>query len=430
MASLFTALQTTTILIALLAIFYSSPITPYVRSHLHSITPHLPAFLHPFLSTTHPLTCVAPIPGQLIAAPLTLPPPNTRVLVTGAAGFIGSHVTHYLSSSLHLHVIAVDDLSGGFTSNLPSHPLVTFVRGDVSNATFVAHLFQQHGPFHVVYHLAAYAAEGLSHFIRAFNYRNNLVASVLLLNEAVLRGVKTFVFTSSIAVYGPLPPPMRETDHPDPHDPYGIAKFAFEMDLRAAAEMWGINYIIYRPHNVYGPHQNLIDRYRNVIGIFISRIMRGLTLPIFGDGLQTRAFSYIDDVAPVIGAGPWVEAALNQTFNVGGDEGYSLRRLAEVVKAAMVSDVEVEWLEERKEVVHAVADHSKVKCVMGLGEAVGLEEGVRKVVEWVKEKKESFVPVEFEEVEVMRNMPPSWVTQTMRDNEDKRMARLSAQGTE
>ena len=154
--------------------------------------------------------------------------------------------------------------------------------------------------FDYVYHLAAYAAEGLSHFIRRFNYRDNLIGSVNLINEAVKHDVKCFVFTSSIAVYGAGQLPMDEAMIPLPEDPYGISKYAVELDLRAAHEMFGLNYVIFRPHNVYGEGQNLGDRYRNVLGIFMNQIMQGLPLTIFGDGEQTRAFSYISDVAPYI----------------------------------------------------------------------------------------------------------------------------------
>ena len=437
MPSAFTWVQVATIVIALCAIFVTSPLSPHLPHHLTSYLPapllsllHLSPIPHPPLPPPPTLpTCIPPIPGQLIAAPLTLlPPPGTRVLVTGAAGFIGSHLSLYLSTTLHLHVIAVDDLSGGFTSNLPPSPspLLTFVQGDVSSPAFISHLFHTHGPFHTVYHLAAYAAEGLSHFIRRFNYHNNLLASVTLLNAAVLHNTSTFVFTSSIAVYGPLPPPVHEGLPPHPHDPYGIAKLAFELDLAAAGEMWGLRWVVWRPHNVYGEHQNVVDRYRNVVGIFVSRVMRGMALPVFGDGGQTRAFSYVGDVVPVVAAGAFVEGAMGRVMNVGGDEATSVRELARVVSEAMGVEERVEWLDERKEVVHAVADHRLVRCVMGLGEQVGLEEGVRRVVEWVRQKKDDFVPVEFDEVEVMKNMPPSWVTDKMRDNERKKTSRQHA----
>src|SRR5918994_2042524 len=180
-----------------------------------------------------------------------------KTLVTGGAGFIGSHVAKYLAADGH-DVVVVDDLSGGFTDNVPVG--CTFVQGSVSDPSFVERLFEQHR-FDYVFHLAAYAAEGLSHFIRRFNYTNNVIGSVTLINEAVRYDVKCFVFTSSIAVYGSAQPPMTEATVPEPEDPYGIAKYAVEQDLRASLEMFGLNHIVFRPHNVYGEYQNLGDRY-------------------------------------------------------------------------------------------------------------------------------------------------------------------------
>src|SRR6185369_82250 len=228
-------------------------------------------------------------------------------------------------------VVGLDDLSGGFAENVP--PGVRFVRGSVLDAELLAKLFAEHR-FEYVFHLAAYAAEGLSHFIRRFNYTNNVVGSMTVLNEAVKAGVKCFVFTSSIAVYGAGQTPMREEMTPEPEDPYGIAKFAVEMDLHAAHRMFGLNSIVFRPHNVYGERQHIGDRYRNVIGIFMNQLMRGEELTIFGDGRQTRAFSYIGDVAPAIAGSIDVPAARDQTFNVGADEAISLNELAAHVATA------------------------------------------------------------------------------------------------
>ncbi len=217
-------------------------------------------------------------------------------LVTGGAGFIGAHVTNELVKAGHT-VVVLDDLSGGFLENV--NAAAVFVQGSITDAELVKSLFEQH-KFDYVYHLAAYAAEGLSHFIKRFNYTNNLIGSVILINESVKHKVKCFVFTSSIAVYGAAKPPMTEDTIPMPEDPYGIAKLAVEQDLRCTHEMFGLNYIIFRPHNVYGEYQNLGDRYRNVVGIFMNQLMQGKSLTVFGDGNQTRAFSYIGDVAPYI----------------------------------------------------------------------------------------------------------------------------------
>src|SRR5207249_10343529 len=121
--------------------------------------------------------------------------------------------------------------------NLP--PDVAFVEGSVTDAALVARVFQEQR-IRYVFHLAAYAAEGLSHFIRRFNYTNNVIGSMNLINEAVRHEIECFVFTSSIAVYGAAPPPMREDQTPHPEDPYGVAKLAVELDLAAARSMFGL----------------------------------------------------------------------------------------------------------------------------------------------------------------------------------------------
>jgi UDP-glucose 4-epimerase len=158
-----------------------------------------------------------------------------------------------------------------------------------------------------VYHLAAYAAGGLSHFIKSFNYRNNVVGSVNLINAAVNHDVDCFVFTSSIAVYGAGQVPMVESLRPEPEDSYGIAKYAVELELLASKRMFGLDYVIFRPHNAYGELQHIGDRYRNVLGIFINQIMNREPLSIFGDGTQTRAFTHVGDIIPALVAAPTTE---------------------------------------------------------------------------------------------------------------------------
>lgn len=208
-----------------------------------------------------------------------------RCLVTGGAGFMGSHLARDLSI-IGYEVIVLDDLSGGFVKNVPDG--VTFIKGSVNESKLLEELFKKYN-FDYVFHLAAYAAEGLSHFIRHFNYENNLIGSVNLINLSIKHKVKCFVFTSSIAVYGENQLPMTEDTMPHPEDPYGISKYAVELDLQAANKMFGLNYIIFRPHNVYGEKQNIWDKYRNVIGIFMNCIIKKQPQPIFGDGTQKRA---------------------------------------------------------------------------------------------------------------------------------------------
>jgi UDP-glucose 4-epimerase len=324
-------------------------------------------------------------------------------LVTGGAGFIGSHVAEHLLR-MGQDVVVLDDLSGGFIENVPKH--ATFVEGSILNHELIGELFRAHS-FTYVYHLAAYAAEGLSHFIKRFNYENNLIGSVNLINASVNNDVKCMVFTSSIAVYGAGQVPMNEEMVPIPEDSYGIAKLAVEKELQISHEMFGLDYVIFRPHNVYGERQNIGDRYRNVVGIFMNQLLQGKQMTIFGDGSQKRAFSYINDVAPLIAASVDNAAARNQVFNIGADVPYSVNDLARIVAEAMEKPCKIEHLEARNEVKVAFSDHSKVQRAFGKREEVTLEAGIRATAEWVKMHgaRESSI---FEAIEVTRNMPPSW----------------------
>jgi len=325
-------------------------------------------------------------------------------LVTGGAGFLGAHVAAALLDKGHI-VVVLDDLSGGFEDNVSSG--AAFVKGSVTDAPLVAGLFNEHR-FDFVFHLAAYAAEGLSHFIRRFNYTNNVLGSMTLINEAVKHDVRCFVFTSSIAVYGAEQTPMREDTTPQPEDPYGIAKLAVEQDLKAAKRMFDLDYVIFRPHNVYGEYQNIGDRYRNVVGIFMNQLMRGEPLTVFGDGNQTRAFSYVADVAPAIAASIDMPEAYNEIFNVGADRPYTVNELAKSVMTAMGMDGEVRYLPPRNEVVDAFADHTKARRAFGSNEPVPLQDGLDRMAAWAKavgpRKGE-----EFGAIELTKGLPPVWL---------------------
>lgn len=326
------------------------------------------------------------------------------VLVTGGAGFIGSHVARHLINS-GFRVVVVDDLSGGFEENVPEK--AELVIGNAGDPSLLNDLFKKNRFSHV-FHIAAYAAEGLSHFIRGFNYRNNLLNSVNIINACILHEAKTLVFTSSIAVYGKNQLPMTEALAPIPEDPYGIAKYAVELDLRAAHEMFGLQTIIFRPHNVYGSNQNLGDPYRNVIGIFMNQIMRNEPLTIFGDGKQTRAFSHIDDVAPLIARSIHVPEAIGQVFNIGADLPVSVNDLALAVMKVMGKEVPIRYLPARNEVLHAYASHEKIRKAFGsVTPPISIHEGLKEMAEWAK-KAGSKKGKPFGEIEIRKNLPPSW----------------------
>ncbi len=200
---------------------------------------------------------------------------------------------------------------------------------------------------------------------------------------------------------------MREETIPIPEDSYGIAKLGVEQELRVSHEMFGLDYIIFRPHNVYGERQNIGDRYRNVVGIFMNQILRGEPMTIFGDGTQVRAFTHINDIAPMIASAIDVPAARNEVFNIGADMSYTVNELAAVVADAMGAECRIVHLDARNEVKAAFSDHSKIDRVFGKTTKVPLPVGIRAMAEWTRTRGgcESSI---FGEIEIMKNMPASW----------------------
>jgi UDP-glucose 4-epimerase len=322
-----------------------------------------------------------------------------RHLITGGAGFLGSHLAAALLNRGD-EVVVVDNLSGGWVENVP--PRAQFVKADLvtDNMDMIVRLYK---PTHI-WHLAAYAAEGLSHWVREHNVKNNWLASTRLINAALRYGMERFTFTSSMAVYGSQQPPFTEDMRPQPEDPYGIAKFSVEQDLRAAGEVFDFPYVIFRPHNVYGPNQNIGDPYRNVAGIFMRKALQGDPLTVFGDGTQTRAFSYISDIIDPMVASLDADV-VGETFNIGGEQVITIEHLARQVQM-LFPGCTVDYLPERYEVKHAFCDHTKAQQLLGFEPRVPLSAGLSMMTSWVRDTGVRWS--ETPEVELRRALPSFW----------------------
>jgi|TARA_B110000908_G_scaffold75226_1_gene90590 UDP-glucose 4-epimerase len=314
-----------------------------------------------------------------------------NILITGVAGLLGSRLADWIIENKgdEYQVIGVDDLSGGFKENI--NPEVKFWQMDLVNHP-IENIFESH-KIDYVYHFAAYAAEGLSPFIRSYNYDNNLKATARIVNECIKNDVKRLVFTSTLAVYGHGEGGIFDEDQQQsPIDPYGVAKYACEMDIQIAAEQHGLDYCIIRPHNVYGIKQNIWDKYRNVLGIWMFQHLNKQPITIFGDGNQTRAFSYIDDsLEPFWNAAIKPEAS-KETINLGGIEEYSIKEAAEILKEVMGSG-EVIYLEGRHEVKHSIPTYQKSIDILGFEHKTSLKEGLIEMWKWAQNQpmRERFV---------------------------------------
>ena len=327
------------------------------------------------------------------------------VLVTGGAGFIGSHIVDNLIQ-MKQKVIIIDDLSGGFIENINKKAIL--INASITDCSKQEDIFKEY-TIKYIFHLAAYAAEGLSHFIRNYNYNNNVIGSINLINMAVNYNIKCFVFTSSIAVYGSGQLPYNEETIPQPEDPYGIAKYAIELDLKCAFDMFELNSIIFRPHNVYGERQNIGDKYRNVIGIFMNNIMQDKQIPIFGDGNQTRAFSYISDVAKPIANSIFIPEAYNQVFNIGADKPYSINQLVEHVTMTLNVSPKIKYYPPRKEVLHAFSNHEKSNKIFSqFIRHIPLSDGLQNMIDWVKRTGIKRTK-NYDTIEINKNLPSLWL---------------------
>jgi UDP-glucose 4-epimerase len=313
---------------------------------------------------------------------------KSNVLVTGAAGFMGSHLVDYLLGEGR-EVYGVDDLSGGYQRNV--NPRSHFTRLDLREKEATASLVEQIKP-QIIYHLAADATEGRSQFTPINCTERNYLVYLHLLIPAIKNGMEKMVVCSSMSVYGAQKPPFSEEMKPAPEDLYAISKAAMEKATEILSEVHGFKYTIFRPHNVYGPRQNLADPYRNVIGIFINCLLHDRNFYIYGDGEQRRAFSYIDDVTPYIAKSGFMNKADGEIFNIGPREEHTINEMAREVLSNFVDDpdhppehLRPKYLPARpKEVKEAFCTCEKAEKILGYQTTVGLSEGIRRMVEWAK----------------------------------------------
>ena len=318
-----------------------------------------------------------------------------KVLITGVAGLIGSRLADWIiENKKDVEIIGVDDLSGGYVENINSK--VEFWEMDLVDGP-IESIFLTH-KIDYVFHFAAYAAEGLSPFIRAYNYDNNLKATARIVNECIKNDIKRLVFTSTLAVYGHGSGGIfEETQQPAPIDPYGVAKYACEMDIQIAGEQHGLDWCIIRPHNVYGLKQNIWDKYRNVLGIWMFQHINGNPMTIFGDGKQTRAFSYIDDSLEPLWNSAILNKASKQIINLGGIEEISIEAASGILRD-IIGEGEIVHLEARHEVKHSIPTFQKSVDILGFSHSTSMSEGLTNMWEWAKKQpiKEQFIWEKYE----------------------------------
>ena len=305
------------------------------------------------------------------------------ILITGNAGLLGSRMVDWiLENHPEYEVVGIDNLFGGYVENID--PRVVFYRRELSTDS-LTDIFDKH-EFEYVFHFAAYAAEGLSPFMRMFNDRNNMLSTDNIINECINHDIKRLIYTSSMSVYGwgeRRGEEFDETDVPAPIDPYAVSKYACEMNIKIAGEQHGLDWCIIRPHNVYGEKQNIWDKYRNVLGIWMYQILNNKPMLIYGDGEQTRAFSYIEDCLPAFWNAAVFPEASREIINVGGVRGYSINEAAELLCKITGYD-KVEHKEARHEVKHAVPKPNKSIRLLNYEQKTSLEEGLRKMWEWAQ----------------------------------------------
>jgi UDP-glucose 4-epimerase len=310
----------------------------------------------------------------------------SKILVTGGAGFIGSHIVDRLLEE-DFEVIVIDNLEFGKMENIAHHQNEKnfhFVRGDIRNWQFVNETMKD---VDAVFHEAALASVALSVQDPILTNEVNVSGTLHLLKAAADLGVKRFVYASSAAVYGETrTPEKREDEASSPKSPYGVSKLAAEKYAKSFFEVYGLETVSLRYFNVYGPRQSvdLKGQYGSVITIFLSRLLRNMSPIIFGDGEQTRDFVYVKDVAQANVLAMTSKNAVGECFNIGTGTRISVNQVAQVLKS-LINKKEIKnvYADPRPgDIRHGYADISKAKRMLNYIPKFSFEKGIADLVKW------------------------------------------------
>jgi len=313
---------------------------------------------------------------------------SQKILVTGGAGFIGSHIVDKLMEK-EFEVTVLDNLDTGHMANLESHQGKAnfhFRKGDIRDFNLVREILKD---VDTVFHEAALASVTLSVQNPILSNDINTTGTLNLLKASSDLGVKQFIFASSAAVYGDaITPEKREDMSTNPKSPYGISKLAAENYVKIFLKLYGLKTVTLRYFNVYGPRQrfDLQCAYGGVVTIFTNRLLRNLPPIIFGDGEQTRDFVYIGDVVEANMLALERKNAAGEAFNIGTGLNVSVNQIAETLKDVLNKrELENVHAEPRPaEGRHGYANISKAKRLLGFHPKVSIKDGLFKLVDWYK----------------------------------------------
>jgi len=300
-----------------------------------------------------------------------------RILVTGGAGFIGSHLVDRLIKENH-KVIVIDNLTTGKEENI--NPQAEFHNLDIYDFEKIKPLFEK---IDFVFHLAAISQILVSIKDPVETSKVNILGTINVFKAAIEAKVKRVIFASSSSVYGNQEKlPLKENMRPNPVNPYALQKLVGEQFAKLFTKLYGIPIISLRYFNVYGPRININSDYSSVIGKFLKQKAEGKPLTIFGNGEQTRDFCYIDDVVDAtIKAIKSKKLKGGEVINIGSGKSYSINYLADLIGGKR------KYLAPREgDVKHTQADIALAKKLFTWQPKVSFEEGLRRVKEWFKKK--------------------------------------------